>query len=205
MALPADTLHLDRSDSSADDKTCEDNKKEDAHISSPNVVSISEIEGDLFTCNEQQHNTEIASAEATSDSESELCPLSSIPKQHCTSVVGLSTQTDTKEHAQSPSHTDSHSSNTQASQRTDKRYNSKSYFISGSHSSNASTSTSAAAHTLKTRMGKGLAKLFGERDDDIIALDDIRNSKRTQALTQKYNMLESKVSAKSSKTVVRDK
>ena len=46
-------------------------------------------------------------------------------------------------------------------------------------------------------MGKSLAKLFGERDDDIIAFDDIRGSiKLTQALTQKYNMLESKVSSR---------
>ena len=48
-------------------------------------------------------------------------------------------------------------------------------------------------------MGKGLAKLFGERDEDIIALNDIRDSmksKRTQELTRKYNMLESQVSSK---------
>ena len=48
-------------------------------------------------------------------------------------------------------------------------------------------------------MGKGLAKLFGERDEDIIALDDIRDSmksKRTQELTQKDNMLESQVSSR---------
>ena len=48
-------------------------------------------------------------------------------------------------------------------------------------------------------MGKGLAKLFEETDDDVIALDDIRDSiksNRTQALTLKYNTLESKVSSR---------
>ena len=207
VTLPADTLRLDRSDSPADDKTCEDNKEEDAQISS-NVVSITEIEADLFTCNKQLHNKEIASEEATSDSEleslphkqisnaevsdSENNPLFTTPKRHCKS---------TKEHAQSSSHTDSdtsHSSNTRASQRTNKRYKSKTHLVYGSHISQT-TSTPDAARTLKTRMGKGLAKLFGETDDDIIALDDIRDSiksKKTQGLTVKYNMLESKVSSR---------
>ena len=72
VTLPADTLHLDRSDSSADDKTCEDNEEKDAHVLSSNVLS--ETEADLITCNKQLHNKEIASEEATSDSELESRP-----------------------------------------------------------------------------------------------------------------------------------
>ena len=130
-------------------------------------------------------------------SDSETNPSSSTPKRPCKSMMGLSTQT---QDAQSSSHTfmnDSNTRNTKVSQRANKRYKNRTHLISSSHSSK--TSTPAASCTLKTRIGKGLAKLFGEKDDDIIAFDDIRDSiklKRTQALTQKYNMLESKVSSR---------
>ena len=202
VTLPADTLHLDKSNSSADENICEDDQEEDAHI---HVVSISEIETDLFSCKEQAHNTEIhvASKGATSNSEpdqqisAETNPLTTTLKRHCTGVMGPSTQTDTQEHAQSSSHTHSDTPHSQASQG--KRYKTKTHLISSRHTAKTSTPVSAAARTLKTKMGKGLAKLFGERDEDIIALDDIRDSmksKRAQELTQKYNMLESQVSSR---------
>ena len=57
MTLTADTLHLDKSDSSVE-KICEVDQEEDAHI---HVVSISEIETDLFSCKEQAHNTDTCS------------------------------------------------------------------------------------------------------------------------------------------------
>ena len=152
VTLPADTLHLDKSDSSTDDKTCEDD--EDAYVSS-NVASISEIQADLFNSNEQLHNTEIASDEAMSDSEtesvsqqqistgdpsdSETNPSSSTPKRPCKSMMGLSTQT---QDAQSSSHTfmnDSNTRNTKASQRANKRYKNRTHLISSSHSSKTST------------------------------------------------------------------
>ena len=182
MTLPADALHLDSSDLSADDKICEDDEEEDAHTeSSSNVVSISEIEADIFTCNEQLHETEIGPERARIDSESESLPhkqtfietndepsdsetnaLSSTPERHCKSVMGLSTQTDTKGHAQPSSHSDSDSSTTQASQRTDKRYRNKTHLISGSYSSKT-TSTPVAARILKTRMGKSCQAIWRKR------------------------------------------
>ena len=56
-----------------------------------------------------------------------------------------------------------------------KRYKTKTSLISSRHTPKTNTPVSVAARTLKTKMGKGLAKLFGERDEDIIALDDIRD------------------------------
>ena len=193
VTLPADTLRLDKSDSSDDDKTCEDDEDEDAHRSYY-VLSISGTEADLFSGSEQPHRVGIEYDELTSDSDSESLPDKQISSgivtadltmklMHCqTHLKGIAR---TSRHKQSSKNMPilylaltwihapiileklGHHENMTRDKNTP-------HLKSSSHPSNTTCPT-AVAHPLKTSIGKGLVKLFGEKDD-IIALDEVRDS-----------------------------